>query len=494
MIRPPAASRSRSSATTTSTFANAARSTTSAHGTRRERRRVAAGDRLAVALEQLEQPLVAERGHLDRLAEGGPPLALGERPQHRDVDDHGHRLVERADQVLALGQVDAGLAADRRVDLGDEGRRDVDDRDPAQVRRREEPGRVAQRAAADRHDRLVAFDAQPRQLARGRPRRRPVAWRPRPAAAARSRPASRRRPARPRSPPRPRPTRRARRRGRPGDADAAGAPRPPRPGRCPRRGRSGRSASPPEGAWWPGRCRPDRAGEPPLEVVEDRADLGDPGVRTWRRRRTARASRARSRSAPIGSRAAISGRTCGERRSRWARTSGRPSSQTEGRPRYRAQRLRGSTTAPPPVAITRRTPDRGPARRARRSPRAPARGRPARRPPRRSPGSRRPVARSMRSSRSMNVAWWRCARRLPTTLLPLPGSPTRTTSIAVSRRRRSRPRRCRSGRGSATAAARRPPATGASGRGRSARGSAPGCPGRRPSCRRRTSRARRPRA
>ena len=50
---------------------------------RREDRRVAARDRRAVGLEQLEQPLVAEGGHLDRLAEGGPQLALGERPQER---------------------------------------------------------------------------------------------------------------------------------------------------------------------------------------------------------------------------------------------------------------------------------------------------------------------------------------------------------------------------------------------------------------------------
>ena len=48
-----------------------------------EDRRIAPRDRRAVGLEQLEQPLVAEGRHLDRLAEGGPQLALGERPQER---------------------------------------------------------------------------------------------------------------------------------------------------------------------------------------------------------------------------------------------------------------------------------------------------------------------------------------------------------------------------------------------------------------------------
>jgi hypothetical protein len=81
-------------------------------------------------LEQFEESFVAERRHLDRLAERGPHLALGERPQHLDVDDDRGGLVERPDEVLALGQVDPCLAADRRVDLGDQSGRDVDDRTP----------------------------------------------------------------------------------------------------------------------------------------------------------------------------------------------------------------------------------------------------------------------------------------------------------------------------------------------------------------------------
>ena len=78
------------------------------------------------------------------------------------------RLVERAEQVLALGEIDAGLAADRGIDLGHEGRRDVDDRDAAQVGRGEEAGRVAERTAADRDERLAALDAEPGQVAGGR--------------------------------------------------------------------------------------------------------------------------------------------------------------------------------------------------------------------------------------------------------------------------------------------------------------------------------------
>ena len=60
--------------------------------------------------------------------------------------------MERADEVLALGEVDPGLAADRGVDLGDERRGDVHDRHAAEIRRRQEPRRVAERASADRHE------------------------------------------------------------------------------------------------------------------------------------------------------------------------------------------------------------------------------------------------------------------------------------------------------------------------------------------------------
>ena len=51
--------------------------------------------------------------------------------------------------VLALGEVDAGLAAVGGVDLGDEGRRDLDHRHPALVGVGAEAGQVADHAAAE---------------------------------------------------------------------------------------------------------------------------------------------------------------------------------------------------------------------------------------------------------------------------------------------------------------------------------------------------------
>ena len=52
------------------------------------------------------------------------------------VAQHGARLPERADEVLALGQVDAGLAADGGVDLAEQRGRRLHDGDPPVVARR----------------------------------------------------------------------------------------------------------------------------------------------------------------------------------------------------------------------------------------------------------------------------------------------------------------------------------------------------------------------
>ena len=69
-----------------------------------------------------------------------------------EVAEHAGRRVEGADEVLALGGVDPGLAADGRVDHAEQRRRDLDDPDPAQPRRRDEAREVGDGAAADADD------------------------------------------------------------------------------------------------------------------------------------------------------------------------------------------------------------------------------------------------------------------------------------------------------------------------------------------------------
>ena len=106
------------------------------------------------------------------------------------------RLVERADQVLAARVIDAGLAADRGIDLREQRRRHLHEVDAALVAGGREPGHVADHAAAERDHAGVAVQpsARPARRRRGRGTRA--------SCAARRRAATHRRragPARPRS-------------------------------------------------------------------------------------------------------------------------------------------------------------------------------------------------------------------------------------------------------------------------------------------------------
>ena len=192
-----------------------------------------------------------------------------------DVDDDRRGLVECADEVLALRQVHAGLAADRRVDLGDEGRRDVDERDAAQVRGGDEPGGIAERAATDGDDRLATLHPQPGEVAGGHPPRPPAAWPPRPAGGGSPRPCQPPAAAPMRQTPRrrqPRPP--VRTPGSPGEPPVAQRGRDAGRGDAVADQRSARSASP-RGAAWSRRPAPV-----PASVLD-----GPHDVRAPRRRR-----------------------------------------------------------------------------------------------------------------------------------------------------------------------------------------------------------------
>ena len=72
--------------------------------------------------------------------------------------------MEGADVVLGLGQVHPGLAAIGRVDLGHQRGRHLGEADPALVGGRAEPGQVADHAAAERDDDVLARHPAPGQL------------------------------------------------------------------------------------------------------------------------------------------------------------------------------------------------------------------------------------------------------------------------------------------------------------------------------------------
>ena len=113
-----------------------------------------------VALEEVDQLGRQDRAGLDDLGEPGAQLARRQGPQRRRVGDHQPRVMKRADQVLAGRDVDAGLAADRRVDLRHQRGRHLHEVDAAQVRRRGEAGDVADDAATQRDHHRAALEAR----------------------------------------------------------------------------------------------------------------------------------------------------------------------------------------------------------------------------------------------------------------------------------------------------------------------------------------------
>ena len=125
----------------------------------------------AAGIERLERPhplpelAAGEQAGLQHLDEAGRELLGRQRRQGRGVGEHRRRQVVGAGVVLALGQVDAGLAAVGGVDLGDQRGRHLDDRHAALVEVGAEAGQVADDAAAEGDDVVLAGHPGPGQLA-----------------------------------------------------------------------------------------------------------------------------------------------------------------------------------------------------------------------------------------------------------------------------------------------------------------------------------------
>ena len=121
--------------------------------------RGAAGkDLVAIGLQPVEEFRIAQHAVFDDFGIAGAELALRQRVEHLGVGDHQHRLMKRAEQVLAVRRVDAGLAADGGVHLRQQRRRYLHEIDAATDDRGGEAGEIADHAAAERHDQIVALD------------------------------------------------------------------------------------------------------------------------------------------------------------------------------------------------------------------------------------------------------------------------------------------------------------------------------------------------
>ena len=112
----------------------------------------------------LPQLAAGDQRRLDDLGVARRQLRGRKRRKRGRVGDHRGRLVVGADVVLGLGQIDAGLAAVGRVDLGNQRRRNLDIAHAALVGGGAEARQVADHAAAERDDDVLAGHARARQL------------------------------------------------------------------------------------------------------------------------------------------------------------------------------------------------------------------------------------------------------------------------------------------------------------------------------------------
>ena len=111
-----------------------------------------------VLLQPGEEGFVAEHAVFGDLGIAGAELARRQRVEHGGVGDDQHRLVEGAEQILALRRIDAGLAADGGIDLRQQRGRHLHEIDAAAQDRGRKAGEIADHAAAERDDEIVALD------------------------------------------------------------------------------------------------------------------------------------------------------------------------------------------------------------------------------------------------------------------------------------------------------------------------------------------------
>ena len=115
------------------------------------------------ALEPGEEVGVADQAVFRHLGIAGVELARRQRIEDAGVGEHELGLMEDADEVLAAAGVDAGLAADRGIDLREQRRRHLDEAHAAPHDAGGKAGEVADHAAAEGEDDVAALEPRGEQ-------------------------------------------------------------------------------------------------------------------------------------------------------------------------------------------------------------------------------------------------------------------------------------------------------------------------------------------
>ena len=115
-------------------------------------RAIPGAEGFGVAFHPFEEAGIVDQAVFHGFGVAGQEFARRQGLEDPDIGEDQGRLMERPDQVLALGGVDSSFAADRTVDLGQQTGRDLDDVDAAQHDAGREAGEIADDAAAIRFD------------------------------------------------------------------------------------------------------------------------------------------------------------------------------------------------------------------------------------------------------------------------------------------------------------------------------------------------------
>ena len=110
-----------------------------------------------IALQPLKKGRVVDQAIFDNFGITGAQFARRKRIQRGGIRQHQTGLVECTDQVLAMGGIDAGLAADRTVDLRQQRCRHLDKADAPAHRGRHIAGQITNYATAKCNQNITAF-------------------------------------------------------------------------------------------------------------------------------------------------------------------------------------------------------------------------------------------------------------------------------------------------------------------------------------------------
>ena len=122
--------------------------------------RAVGGERGGIGgLDELQDARVGDEAALDDLAQPRDQVGARQRLQQRQVAEHPGRLVEGADEILAGGGVDAGLAAHGGVDHGQQRGRHVHDRHAPQPAGGDPAAEVGGGATTEGHHGVGAREA-----------------------------------------------------------------------------------------------------------------------------------------------------------------------------------------------------------------------------------------------------------------------------------------------------------------------------------------------